>query len=465
MKFAGILALTGIALIAPGCVPEPTSSLQLPLVEPTTEDQPDASDRLKFASVAIATHSSAKASQAQWPMMFGPNRNSRIDEQVNPLWSSEGPTLVWQTEVGTGYSSPVAANGKVVFSHRVDDVERFQCHDVENGEMLWVFEQPTEVFCKFEYSDGPYSTPLIDVERDRVFVVGGQGRMSCLSFQTGQPIWTRDLHQDHELEPNLFPVGASPALDAQTIDGQLQLIFNLGDVDGQAGVVSLDAATGMERWRVTDHGAGYTTPLIATLHDQRFVFTFTADGVCSVNPDTGVLDWEFSYFSRAPDSFNAVSPILHEDKVLIVTGPGPGAICIRILPDRSFKPVWRDRRVIDCQYNPLMHSGDHVFSFTSAGQGGAELRCVEFATGKLAWRYHSKLRRGTGLIADRALLLLGEDGHLASLKATSDEPQVLSFTQSPLMAKPCYCSPAVLGQTLILKDEKRVAAFDLGSIP
>ncbi|MCG8648876.1 MAG: PQQ-like beta-propeller repeat protein, partial [Pirellulales bacterium] len=207
--------------------------------------------------------------------------------------------------------------------------------------------------------------------------------------------------------------------------------------------------------------AGYCSPFFATIHDQPFVFVYTNIAMVCLHPETGNIDWMIEHYGRAPMSYCAVSPLVVEDKVMIVTGPGPGSICVQVNPDRSYTELWRNRRVLDSQYNTLMLHDDTVIGFTSAGQGGAELRCVDLASGELRWKYHSILRRGQGLVVGDALVLLGERGHLASIMATADGPQVLAFTEQPLMGKPCYCAPALAGSLLYLKDDQHLACFDL----
>ncbi len=424
------------------------TSYELPLVEPDTSDTADPSALAMFSGTFSSTDS-----VDDWPALFGPLRTSHTDTSVNATWPSSGPKLLWEVEMGTGYGSPVVAEGRVIVNHRVGDEEIIQCHLVSNGELVWQHRYETTATCDVEYSDGPYSTPVIDVDDRQVFQVGGQGQFYCLDFDDGHVVWRRDLHGDYEVEEGLFPVGASPAVDGD------QLIFNIGAGARNAGVIAMEKDTGKTLWEATTHGAGYCSPFVTTIHDQRFVFVITDKGLVSLNPDTGSVDWEFEHRSKAPMSYNAVSPLVYNDKVLAVTGPGPGAICVQVMPERSYQVAWKDRRVIDCQYNTLMLHKGLVYSFTSAGQGGAEFRCVEFETGKLRWRYHSILRRGQGLIAGEALLLLGERGHLASLLCDGEEARVLSFTKEPIMSEPCYGAPAVSGTRLFLKDEVRLAAF------
>ena len=429
----------------------PQRPYELPNEEPGAADVPDLEAVREFSG------SEADNSTFEWPSIYRPDGTNSVPNKVPVLWDAGGPPLLWQTDIGTGYGSPVLAEDCVVFNHRQGDHENLVCLELSSGLTRWTHRYFTDATCDFEYSDGPYSTPIIDIQRGRVYNAGGQHQFCCVDLVTGDLVWQRDLAEEFRVEPNIFPAGASPRLDGN------QLVYNLGGRDDEAGIICLDVADGTTRWTTGNFEAGYCTPVIFEQHGQRFAIVVTKQCIVCLDPDTGKIDWDFEHYSRAPMSFNAVSPIVHNDRVIVVTGPGPGAVCVRILPDRSRELVWKDRRVIDCQYNGLMLAGGWLFGFTSAGQGGAEFRCVNPTTGELRWRYHSLLRRGQGLIAGDTAILLGERGHLASLHITGDEPKVISFTQAPLMAEPCYCSPVTNGRVLVLKDEQRLAVFDLNT--
>lgn len=429
---------------------EPT--LDVPLEEPTRADKPSRIDVADFMQKGSPAY---QQKLVQWPTLFGPNRTGATEVSVPAIWPDEGPELRWEVEVGTGYGSPVTAENRVIFSHRVDDKEWVQCHDGRDGSVIWKTPLETDAVCDFEYSDGPYSTPVIDLQRRSVYHFSGSGTLLSLDLDSGHIKWRRDLREDYAVEPELFPPGATPLLDDD------QLIFSLGGAKQEAGVVSLQADDGATRWSCTEHKAAYTTPIVAERFDQGFCFVMTAEGLVCLNPSSGTVDWEIPHRSKAPMSYNSVSPLVWNDLVLMVTGPGPGAICVKINADRSYEVQWKNRRLLDSQYTNLLLSDGHVFGFTSAGQGGAELRCIEFATGELKWKYHSVLRRAQGLIAGEAMFFLGERGHLASLQRSHNEAKVLSFTQDPLMQADCYCSPAIIEDGIVLKDEDRVAVFDL----
>ncbi len=428
------------------------------MVEPAEADTADTRTVDRFRSSLATSAAAASQQSADWPQLFGPARTCNAGDQLVDLaWGTDGPNQKWSIEVGTGYGSPIVSGRYVVFNHRIGDEEIVQCVDAADGTTIWTHRYPTTFQCDVEYSNGPYSTPVI-VDH-RVFAVGGQGQLFCLKLDSGEPIWERNLHQEFGVEDGLFPVGASPMID------QGRLIFNLGATDRNAGIIALDADTGEDLWQSTDHPAGYCSPMAATIHGERFMFVMTNRGLVSLDPETGMMDWMVEHYSRSPMSYNAVSPLVVDDKVLLMTGPGPGAVCVQVHPDRTHSELWRDRRVIDSQYNTLLLRGNDVIGFTSAGQGGAELRCVDLASGTLRWKYHSVLRRGQGLVVGGALVLLGERGHLAALLPGEVMPQVLAFTEKPLMSEPCYCAPAIADAKLYLKDEQRLVCFDLAAKP
>jgi outer membrane protein assembly factor BamB len=443
-----------LALASAGCSPAaPEPTFDVPLEEPTRADRP--------SEMIVADYQQSKRrddlqTQTDWPFLFGPHRTGATQASIPAVWTDQGPVLRWDVEVGTGYGSPVTAENHIVFSHRVDDLEWIQCHDAQDGAVRWKHSLETDAKCDFEYSDGPYSTPLIDLERRAVYHFSGSGTLVSLDFDTGEEVWRRDLHDEFQVEPDLFPSGATPLLHGE------HLILSLGGANNDAGIIAIHVRDGETIWSCTDHKTAYTTPVVAQLFGQEFAFVMSAEGLVCLDPANGEVDWEISHRSRAPMSYNSVSPLVWNDHVLMVTGPGPGAVCLQVLPDRSYEERWKNRRLLDSQYTNLLLSDGHVFGFTSAGQGGAELRCIEFTTGELKWKYHSVLRRAQGLIAGDAMFFLGERGHLASLQRSVEEPRVLSFTQQPLMKAECYCSPAIIENGIVLKDENRVAVYDLG---
>lgn len=387
-----------------------------------------------------------------WPRLFGPHRTS-ISGEVDLVthWPAEGPPRQWESAAGTGYSSPVVGRGRVVLLHRIDGEERVDCLDAETGVPAWSFAYPTTYDCQYAHSEGPYSTPVID--GDRVYALGAEGQLHCLDLEDGKLIWRRLLHEEYQPPDRKWPHAGSP-----WIDGDL-LILNLGSPE--AGILGMDKRTGANLWCADNEPAGCATPVTAVIHGMRHAFVFTNKSLVSLDPETGKIRWRVEHFCRAPDSDNSTSPLVSGDLVLAVTGPGPGALCLRILPDGGYQEVWRDRRALDSQFNTLIHVADHVYGFSSTRQDGSTLRCVHLPTGKLKWQWASDLARGQGLAVDGQLILWGEHGHLASLAVDPTQARPSCVTSEPLLEGPCYSSPALSNGLLYLRNEKQLLCLNL----
>lgn len=389
-----------------------------------------------------------------WPQLFGPHRDGTSHETgLVTEWSEQGPPEHWRLDVGTGYSAPVAFGDRMIVFHRQGDEEIVECLEAETGESLWTFAYPTAYECRYEYSDGPYSTPII--EDDRVYAWGAEGRLHCLNLDDGSMVWARSLSEEYEVEEGLFAVGASPLLEGD------RLILNVGGAQPGSGIVAIDKQTGETLWTATDDGASYATPTAATIHNRRYVFVLTSEGLVSLDPNTGSVWWQIPFKPRKLDSCNAATPLVDGDLVLITAGPGAGSVCLRILPDGNYEEVWRDRRVLDSQYNNLICIDGFVYGYPSKWNGGAKFRCLELATGDLRWKWPSLIDRGASLAVDDRFILLGETGHLATMDVDPTEPRPISMTAEPIVGGPCYTAPALHRGLLYLRTERTLLCLNL----
>ena len=404
-----------------------------------------------------ATEVLASAVDEGWPTLFGPHQDSISREgAVRVDWPATGPRLAWRCDVGSGYSAPVALDGLVVLFDRQQNEEVLTGLDLETGQARWRFAYPTGYQCRYQYSSGPYSTPVLDEQH--VYAMGAEGRFHCLLRATGQLVWSRHLHAEFDVDEGLFGAGASPLVD------QGRIILNLGGARRGAGIVALDAQTGDTLWQATSERASYATPRAATIHGQRLIFALTDEQFVALEAETGRVLWQTPFKSKAPDSCNATSPLVVGDRVLVTTGPGWGALCLRVLPDGRYEELWRDRRVLDSTWSNLIHVDGYVYGFSSK-RVRASLRCVELETGKLAWSHESALERGTLLGVGRRLIGWGEHGHLAAVDVDPRRCVVRAMTDEPLLATPCYSAPALHRGRLLVRNERQLACFDLRSDP
>ncbi len=395
----------------------------------------------------------APATSLGWPNLFGPFRTSHSPENnVLTTWPASGPPEKWRRRIGTGYSAPVVDGDRLIVFHREENQEIVDCLDAETGEPRWRFAWPTAYECRYNYSSGPYSTPTID--QSQVYALGAEGRLYCLAMEDGRKLWERSLAKQYHVEPGMFAVAVSPLVEND------RLILNIGGVKTGAGIVAIDKNTGQTLWTATNHGASYASACAATIHGQRYVFVFTRDGLVALDPASGHVWWCIPFSARNPQKENATSPVVSQDMVL-VSAFCAGSLCVQVKEPGDYDVLWQNPTSLDSQYNNLVCADGYLYGFASDNS----FRCVEIRTGRLCWKWRSRLGAGASLAVDNRFLLWGEKGHLASLDINPTKPLLASITAKPLMAAPCFTAPALHRGLLYLRNEETLLCLDLRGTP
>src|SRR5579862_907922 len=108
----------------------------------------------------LMTVQACVCSAGDWPRFLGPNGNNVSSETgLLSKWPADGVPLVWQKEIGSGYSAPSVLGNRVVLYHRVKDDEVVECFDSTTGQSLWWHSSPSEFSDPYGYNNGPRCTP------------------------------------------------------------------------------------------------------------------------------------------------------------------------------------------------------------------------------------------------------------------------------------------------------------------
>src|SRR5262249_12576582 len=159
----------------------------------------------------------------------------------------KGPAVVWQRDVGDGYSSPVIAGEQLFLFHRIGDKDSVECLDAAKGTARWAFNYETNYSDRLGKGDGPRATPL--VADKHVYTLAADGRLHCIDREKGKKVWMRALHEEYTVPDSFFGVGTSPLLVGDN------LFVNVGGKG--SGVVALNKNTGKEVWKKLDDPASY----------------------------------------------------------------------------------------------------------------------------------------------------------------------------------------------------------------
>ncbi len=453
---------------------------------------------LPLAGLALALLATTCAAE-DWPEFLGPRRNGTSSETgLLNRFPENGPTIVWKKVIGTGYSAPSVREGKLVFHHRLGFEEIVECVDAKSGDPVWRFGYPSRYRDPYGYNNGPRCTPLLT--KDRVYVFGAEGMLYCLNLANGHQLWRRNTAADWNVPRAFFGVGSTPILE----DGKLIVM-----VGGQpnSGVVALAPNTGATlwesvgrdtweggyktgwpgtppiRWRGTEKIASYAAPVAATFHGRKHLLCLVRQGLVSLNPEDGSVNFKRWFRARVNDSVNAMNPVVLDDTILISAAYyGVGSVALKINPDgKGFEEIWStdQRRALDRRVEPALEihwttpvlKDGFIYAFSGRNEPDARFRCVEMKTGKVMWdRDESWVKtasktpdaygRGSAILADGKLIILGEGGLLGLVRPTPDKLQEISRWQVPEFHHPCWAAPILSDKKVYLRSEDRLICLD-----
>ena len=193
-----------------------------------------------LACLAILLGFVAVPRASDWPNFLGPTHDGISQEKgLIDRIPPQGPPLLWEKELGTGYAAPSVRQGRVAVFHRRRDVEILEHLDAATGRLIWSRESATRYQDPYGYNNGPRCTPLLT--SNRCYTFGAEGRLACINLADGKAVWERETSKEFTIPEAFFGVGSTPWLE-----GDRLLVM----VGGQpnSGMVALDAATGKTLW-------------------------------------------------------------------------------------------------------------------------------------------------------------------------------------------------------------------------
>jgi hypothetical protein len=196
-------------------------------------------------------------------------------------------------------------------------------------------------------------------------------------------------------------------------------------------------------------------------------------GLVSVNPTNGGVNFSFWFRSRANDSVNAMTPVVIDDLILISAAYYKvGSVLLRVKPDgKAVEELWRGTVLETHWSTPILHQG-YLYAFSGRNEPDAHFRCAELKTGKLMWDRdeswvpHSTPQpkvfgRGSAIMADGKLIALGEGGLLGLFKLNPNKPEEICRSQIAELHHPCWAAPVLSRKRLYLRSEDRLICLDL----
>lgn len=385
---------------------------------------------------------------AEWFQWRGPNRDG-ISQETGLLqeWPKSGPPLAWRTNgVGNGYSSFSTSGGRLYTLGARAGIEYVIALDRATGKKVW----ETQNGRRFENDrgDGPRSTPT--VEGDRLYVLGGNGDLTCLDNATGKKIWSVNIVQRFGGVNPYWGYSESPLIVGDRI------LVNTGGRG--AGIAAVSTADGSTLWRQHNDGAGYSSPMLMRTGSLNQVIFFTEDRAMAVDPRDGRLLW--SYNKANNGTANIATPIVRGTKVFVSSDYGTGGALLDVRAAGNLataNEVYFTRDMRNHHASSVL-VGDHLYGFSSS-----ILTALMFDTGKTVWRDRS-VGKGSLIFADGRLYLYSEDSVVGLAEASpAGYREHGRFTLAQQSGLPTWSHPIIAGGLLIIRDQDNVYAYNVKS--
>lgn len=407
-----------------------------------------------------------------WPQWRGPARDGvwQVEGVVTELPEGQIP-LVWSKEIGTGYSGPTVADGKVYVMDRTDTDERVICLDSATGNEVWVHSYPAEY--TVSYKAGPRASVTID--NGRAYAVGSMGYFHCFNAATGEVLWKRDLNSEYNIQMPIWGIASSPLIYKQSV------ILQVSGADG-ACMVALNLADGKEVWRSLNERAGYSSPVVIQQAGQDVLVCWTGESLSGLDPNTGKVHWAHPMLpTRMP--IGIVTPVVDKERVF-VSSFYDGSMMIRTPKDAlTSSVVWRaigpdEQKTISLHTmigTPIL-DGEYVYGVDSYG----EFRCLNAETGDRIWEDLSavpKARWSTIHMVKQAntdnVWMFNERGELLIAQLSPkglkiiDRCQLIEPTkaQLPQRGGVCWSHPAFAEKSIFIRNDNRIVRASLAQQP
>jgi len=310
------------------------------------------------------------------------------------------------------------------------------CLRASDGVLLWErqFFATGRTMCH-EKTSVAANTPVTDGLR--VFALFSSCDLAALDLE-GNLLWLRALALDYPNVSNSLGMASSLAFADDTIIAQVEN-------DAQPLALGLDAATGVNRWKLErPKMANWTSPIVFNdpASGRPVVALQSGKGLLAVEPATGREVWNY------PEGSSTVaSSAMGEGLVFVpsfgITALKPGA------PGQPPEKLWRAGNLRPGTSSPVVAHG-RVYTINGAGV----LSCGDARTGDRTWQLRLKGPfSASPVIAGNLLFAPNEAGLLHVVDLSKPEGELVGELD---LGDTILSTPALAADALYLRSDKRL---------
>ena len=389
------------------------------------------------------------AAAGDWPRFRGPHGDGIVTgAAIRRNWIAEPPRQVWRHPVGRGWSSFAIVGNRAYTQEQRRIGESVVCYDAATGKQIWVHSHEEVRFSESMGGVGPRATPT--VFDSKVYALGATGILTCQDALSGDVVWRTNILKDAGAKNLNWAMSGSPLVYDDVV------VVNPGGEKGR-GLTAYDRLTGKTRWAAGDDPASYSAPRLETIAGVRQILLFDAYGLKGHDANNGKELWRRNW-DNGP-KVNSAQPIVRDGKlVFISSGYGRGSMLLEIEnADGGWTPNdrWgRENRNMKMKFSDGVDKDGYVYGFSET-----TLTCMEYETGKVAWRERTDYGYGQMLLVNDLLLIQGELGEAALVEAAPRGFRELSRFQA--IEGKTWNHPVLHRGFLYVRNAEEAACYDL----
>jgi len=364
-----------------------------------------------------------------WPQFLGPTRDGVSKETaLNVDWAKKEPAVVWKAEVDEGVSSFCIVTALPAPSQRPvlgpklytmgnnHSKEAVQCLDGATGKSLW-----KQVYrCRNEtrnFGGGTVSTPSYDA--GLLYTLSHHGNLFCWDATTGEKKWEADLEEEYKGHRMQWGWAESPLVTGSLV------VVQTGAADGA--LLALDKLTGKPVWKTGVDMPGYATGLPFEFANKPAVAFFNASGLVGSSLENGKELFRFGW--KTEFDVNASMPLYKDGVFFLSSGYGRGCAAIDVSSGTPAQRWANPSMCLHFQNSVLVDGKVYGVSGDNRGNTTGELKCIDFATGALAWSEPMGKTYGQIIVVAGKLLIQADTGELVAVQPSAAKYQELARMQ------------------------------------
>lgn len=394
---------------------------------------------------------------ANWPRFRGPDGLGVVASGAPPReWDGpSGKNVRWKAAVPLpGENSPVVWENRVFLSGADREKREVYCFAADTGTLLWeqtvagVPGSPAEPPAVMD-STG-YAAPGLATDGARLFALFSNGDFACFSLD-GVRLWQKNLGAPD----NAYGQASSLA----TAEGLLLVQYDQGYApeDGKSFLFGIDSACGAVKWKTPRPvGGSWSSPITYERDGRTVVVCAATPWVISYDAQTGKERWRVKLdlptgnadFAASPACAGGVVYAGNDNVPLTAIREGGSGDAT------ATHTLWRAAGDPMPDTSSLLATGKHVYVALSDGT----VACYSADSGKKLWSEKvGAAFQGSPALAGDTVYLTDEDG-TTFLFRDADAYEPLGRNE---LGEKSGCSPAFKGKRLYLRGKNHL--FCIGS--